>query len=63
VGARVYAAPDAESILKTAAKEVNRILGVDSFVYLDKPGGSEEITAKPENGRQPILENGVVQEG
>lgn len=35
VSTKVYAAPDAESILKTAVKEVNRIMGVDSFVYLD----------------------------
>lgn len=36
VTARVYAAADAESVLRTAAKEVNRVLGLDAFVYLDE---------------------------
>ncbi|MCA9872567.1 MAG: GAF domain-containing protein [Anaerolineales bacterium] len=36
VTARVYAAADAEAVLRTAAKEVNRVLGVDTFVYLDE---------------------------
>lgn len=35
--ARVYAAPDAESILRTAAREVNRVLGLETFVYVDTP--------------------------
>jgi GAF domain-containing protein len=48
VTAKVYAAPDAESILKTAVKEVNRILGVDSFIYLDDQSGKQTTSG---NGR------------
>ena len=47
VTAKVYAAPDAETILKTAVTEVNRIMGVDSFVYLDDPSSTKTI---PGNG-------------
>ncbi|HID52391.1 MAG TPA: GAF domain-containing protein, partial [Anaerolineae bacterium] len=32
---RVHTAVDAESILKTAAKEIQRTFGVEAFVYLD----------------------------
>jgi GAF domain-containing protein len=35
--ARIHAAPDAEAILRTAAKEVNRALGLEAFVYLEEP--------------------------
>ena len=35
VTARVYAAPDAESVLKTAAQEVSRVLGTEAMVYLN----------------------------
>lgn len=50
VGAKVYAAPDAESIMKTAVKEVNRVLGADSFIYLDKPEPADMKEIQPENG-------------
>jgi GAF domain-containing protein len=63
VTARVYAAPDAESILKTAVKEVNRILGVDSFIYLDSPGTPKKNATTPENGRSPAKENNAEQKG
>jgi GAF domain-containing protein len=45
ITARVYAAPDAESILKTAAQEVSRVLGVETYAYLD-----EGQTAVKESG-------------
>ncbi len=35
VTARVYAAPDTESVLRTAAQEVSRVLGVETAVYLN----------------------------
>lgn len=47
VSTKVYAAPDAETILKTAVKEVSRIMGVDSFVYLDDQSPKQ---AQPTNG-------------
>ncbi len=37
VTARIHAAPDAESILRMTAQEVNRILGLEAFVYLEEP--------------------------
>lgn len=37
VTTRIHAAPDAESILRTAAQEVNRALGLEAFVYLEEP--------------------------
>jgi GAF domain-containing protein len=44
---RVHAAVDAQAILRTAAQEVNRALGLETFVYL---GDSGEI--KPGNGQK-----------
>lgn len=41
VTARIYAAPDTEAVLYTAAQEVNRALGLNAFVYLEQ-GISEE---------------------
>ncbi|MCB8946341.1 MAG: GAF domain-containing protein [Ardenticatenaceae bacterium] len=49
VTARVYAAPDAESVLKTAAQEVSRVLGVETSVYLD------DISSPPTNGKTNSL--------
>ena len=37
VTARVYTAPDAESVLKTAAQEISRILDMETLVYLENP--------------------------
>lgn len=34
VTARVFAAADADTILRTAAREVNRVLGLETYVYL-----------------------------
>lgn len=49
---RVHTAVDAESILRTAAKEIRRTLGVEAFVYLDDPqadaghvGNGEQVKA------------------
>lgn len=36
VSDRVYAAPDAESVLKTAAQEISRVLGVEAIAYLSE---------------------------
>jgi GAF domain-containing protein len=60
VGAKVYAAPNAETILKTAAKEVNRIMGVDAFVYLDDPSDQKPI---PTNGHSLAAPETTGQEG
>ncbi|PID86863.1 MAG: hypothetical protein CSB13_02320 [Chloroflexi bacterium] len=58
VTAKVYAAPDAESVLKTAVKEVNRIMGVDSFVYLDQ----SPALAPLDNGHHLETEEHTTQE-
>lgn len=42
VTARVYAAPTAEAVLRTAAREANRILGLETFVYVDTPAPVHE---------------------
>jgi PAS domain S-box-containing protein len=49
VSDRVYAAPDAESVLKTAAQEISRILGVEAIAYLSE-GGSYDKRDRPNNG-------------
>lgn len=51
VTARVHAAVDAKSILRTAAKEINRSLGLETFVYLESAPDSEtEIEPAKTNG-------------
>ncbi len=60
VSTKVYAAPDAESILKTAVKEVNRIMGIDSFVYLDDQSPK---LAQPTNGTPLETAETTGQEG
>jgi GAF domain-containing protein len=34
VSDRVYAAPDAETVLNTAAQEINRLLGLETVAYV-----------------------------
>jgi PAS domain S-box-containing protein len=42
---RVYAAADAESILRTAAREINQTLGLETFIYLqDVDEGKTAVT-------------------
>ena len=60
VSAKVYAAPDAESVMKTAVKEVTRIMGVDSFVYLDAPTATQPA---PDNGHHLDIAETADQEG
>jgi GAF domain-containing protein len=48
ITARVYAAPDAESILKTAAQEVSRVLGIETYAYLDE--GQTAVKQSGQNG-------------
>jgi PAS domain S-box-containing protein len=60
ITAKVYAAPDAETIMKTAVKEVNRIMGVDSFVYLDDQSLAKN---QPGNGHHLETEDPAFQEG
>lgn len=49
VSDRVYAAPDAEMVLRTAAREIGQALGLETFIYLeDAP--EEEIKAVGANG-------------
>lgn len=52
VTARVHAAVDAEAILRIAAREINRSLGLDTFVYLDRQQEPETIPANGNNGRE-----------
>jgi transcriptional regulator with GAF, ATPase, and Fis domain len=60
VGAKVYAAPDAKTILKTTAQEINRIMGVDAFVYLDDPAAQQPT---PANGHPLAASETTHQEG
>ena len=53
VGARVNAAVDAESILRTAAQEIGRTLGLETFVYLKDP---------EENGHQHTPDSEPLEE-
>lgn len=46
---RVHTAVDAENILKTAAKEIQRTFGVEAFVYLDE---QLPATVSETNGKQ-----------
>lgn len=56
ITARVYAAPTAEAVLRTAAMEANRLLGLETFAYVDTPtpthdtGPLKEITQPGKNG-------------
>ena len=49
VSDRVYAAPDAESVLKTAAQEISRILGVEAIAYLGEASTFDK-RERPANG-------------
>ena len=46
---RVYAAPDAETVLRTAAQEIGQALGLETFVYLDFEETEETV---PANGNE-----------
>ena len=49
VSGRIAAAVDAESVLRTAAQEVNRVFGLETFVYLQEPepnGHSDPVYIK-----------------
>ena len=50
VTTRVNAAVDAESILRTAAQEVGRALGLETFVYLTDNEEKSPISTPPTNG-------------
>jgi GAF domain-containing protein len=50
VTARVHTAIDAEAIMRTAAQEINRRLGLETFVYLDSDQEAETATAHGGNG-------------
>jgi PAS domain S-box-containing protein len=49
VSDRVYAAPDAESVLKTAAQEISRVLGVEAIAYLGETSRTDK-KERPTNG-------------
>ncbi len=55
ITAQVYAAPTVEGVLRTATREVNRLLGLETFAYLAGP--METIAPSPEqapgNGHAP----------
>jgi GAF domain-containing protein len=50
ITARVHAAADAQSVLRTAAQEVNRALGLESFVYLEAESSGLEQVPSETNG-------------
>jgi GAF domain-containing protein len=52
ITARVHTAVDAQSILRTAAQEVNRALGLETFAYLDDVEEGE-----PANGQRTAHES------
>ena len=49
-----------DEIVKTAVQEVNRIMGVDSFVYLDNPSATQDNS---NNGHPLETEETPSQEG
>lgn len=51
VTARVYTAVDAESILRTAAQEINRRLGLETFIYLEEQSQPDLVAANGDNGQ------------
>ncbi len=50
VTARVHSAVDAQSVLRTAAQEISRTLGVEAFVYLEDQLEKETAPANGGNG-------------
>lgn len=44
---RIYAAPDMESVLRTTARELQRIMGLESFAYLDSANAATPVVAQP----------------
>ena len=52
ITARVYTAVDADSILQTAVKEINRQLGLETYVYLDEDVELEPQAENGSNGHQ-----------
>ncbi len=52
ITARVYSAVDADSILQTAVKEINRQLGLETYVYLDEDVEMESQAENGSNGHQ-----------
>ena len=48
VSDRVYAAPDAETVLRTAAREIGQALGLETFIYLEDNLEEEENLPTPE---------------
>jgi GAF domain-containing protein len=51
ISERVHTAVDAESVLRTAAREINRSLGLETVVYLDAQNGNGTTTPET-NGEQ-----------
>jgi PAS domain S-box-containing protein len=45
VSDRVYAAPDAENVLRTAAREIGEALGLETFIYLENEPDNAVDTA------------------
>ncbi|MBE7530347.1 MAG: GAF domain-containing protein [Ardenticatenaceae bacterium] len=50
VTARVYTAVDAESILRATAQEINRRLGLETFIYLEDQIQTDSVAADGGNG-------------
>ena len=45
VSDRVYAAPDAETVLRTAAREIGQALGLETFIYLEDPEDEKSLSS------------------
>jgi len=52
ISERVHTAVDAESVLRTAAREINRSLGLETVVYLDSESENAVVTMPKTNGEQ-----------
>ncbi|MCP4363391.1 MAG: GAF domain-containing protein [Chloroflexi bacterium] len=57
VTAHVHAAIDAEAIMRTAAQEINRQLGLETFVYLDNQQEPEASSVNGDNGHDSSTSN------
>ncbi|MBE2201978.1 MAG: GAF domain-containing protein [Anaerolinea sp.] len=47
VSDRIYAAPDMESVLRTTARELQRIMGLESFAYMDSANAATPVVDQP----------------
>jgi GAF domain-containing protein len=57
VSAKVSAAVDAESVLQTATREIGRVLGLETFIYLKDPKNREtaELSENEESAANEVV--------